>query len=79
VTRFDREKPTTALWNTSADRHAAFAPDWKGTIAKLSAATNLTVRYTTTLGAVRTATFDVSGLTNALKQVKTRFLSQQKK
>lgn len=79
VTRFDREKPTTALWNTSTDRHAAFAPDWKGTIAKLSAATNLTVRYVTTLGAVRTATFDVSGLTNALKQVKSQYLEHTKK
>ena len=79
VTRFDREKPTAETWNTSTDRHAAFAPDWKRTISRLSAATNLTVRYTTTLGAVRTATFDVRGLTNALKQVKTRFLSQQKK
>ena len=79
VTRFDREKPTAALWNTSTDRHAAFAPDWKRTLSKLKAATNLTVRYVTTLGDVRTTSFDVTGLTNALSQVRTRHLAQQKK
>lgn len=75
VTRFNREKPTTEFWQTSTSRHAAFSPDWKATLAKLTAATNLTVRYVTTLGHVRTSTFDVTGLTNALKQVKTMYCS----
>jgi hypothetical protein len=79
TTRYNREKPTTELWTTSTDRHAAFPPDWKQTISKLSAATNFTVRYVTTLGYVRTSTFDVTGLTNALKQVKSRHLKQTKK
>ena len=79
TTRYNREKPTAELWTTSTDRHAAFAPNWKQTISKLSAATNFTVRYVTTLGHVRTTMFDVSGLTNALKQVKSRHLEQTKK
>ena len=79
MTRYNRDKPTAELWQTSTSRHAAFAPDWQQTISKLSAATNLTVRYTTTLGHVRTSTFDVTGLKDALKQVKARHLKQAKK
>lgn len=79
TTRYNRDKPTVELWDTSTDRHAAFAPDWKQMISRLSVATNLTVRYVTTLGHVRTSTFDVTDLTNALKQVKTRHLAQSKK
>lgn len=79
MTRFNREKPTVELWNTSTDRRAAFSPNWKRTLSKLSASTNLIVRYETTLGHIRTATFDVTHLTNSLKQVKSRYLSQVKK
>lgn len=79
ATRYNREKPTVELWTTSTDRHAAFAPNWRQTISKLSAATNLTARYTTTLGRTRTTTFNVAGLTNALKQVKALYLARHKK
>lgn len=75
TTRFDREKATTETWNTTADRDGALAPSWKAVVRKLNAATNLTVRYTTTLGHVRTSTFDVRGLTNALHQVKVKHLA----
>ena len=72
--RFNRDKPIVETWNTSTDRHALFSPDWKSTLRKLTASTNLTVRYVTTLGHVRTAQFDPSGLTNALKEVKRIYL-----
>lgn len=72
--RFNRDKPIVETWNTSTDRHSLFSPDWKATLRKLSASTNLTVRYITTLGHVRTTRFDTTGLTNTLKQVKKKYL-----
>ena len=77
TTRFDREKATTETWSTTADRDGAFAPSWKATVQKLTSSTNLTVRYTTTLGHVRTSTFDVRGLTNALHQVKVKYQARR--
>lgn len=78
ITRYNRQPASTETWTTSTDRRAAFAPNWKSTLKKIIAATNLTVRYQTTLGHIRTATFDVSGLTNALKQVKSQYLAERK-
>ena len=74
--RFNRDKPVVETWDTSTDRHALFAPDWKTTLRKLSASTNLTVRYVTTLGHVRTTRFETAGLTNTLRQVKKRYLKE---
>ena len=74
-TRYDKNKATVEEWNTSTDRHAAFSPNWKSELAKLTSATNLTVRYITTLGNIRTSTFDVHGLSNALNQVKVKYLA----
>lgn len=77
--RYDRRKPLVETWIPSTDRRAMFAPDDMKTLKRLEVSTNLTARFTTTLGRVRTSTFNVTGLTNALEQVKTRYLSQQKK
>lgn len=74
-TRYDKNKATVEEWNTSTDRHAAFSPNWKSELAKLTSATNLTVRYITTLGNIRTSTFDVRGLSNALHQVNVKYLA----
>ena len=77
--RYDKRKPLVETWIPSTDRRAMFAPDNMKTLKRLEVSTNLTARFTTTLGHVRTSTFNVTGLTNALEQVKTRYLSQQKK
>lgn len=74
-TRYDKNKATVEEWNTSTDRHAAFSPNWKSELAKLTSSTNLAVRYITTLGNIRTSIFDVHGLTNALHQVKVKYLA----
>lgn len=78
ITRYDRQPASTETWLTSTDRRAAFAPNWKSTLSKLRAATNLTVRYQTTFGHIRTTSFDVSGLTNAINQVKSQYLADRK-
>ena len=77
--RYDKRKPIVETWIPSTSRHAMFAPDDSKTLKRLTASTNLTVRFTTTLGHVRTSTFDVRGLTAAMKQVKTRYMSRSKK
>lgn len=77
--RCDKRKPLVETWIPSTDRRAMFAPDDMKTLKRLKVSTNLTVRFTTTLGYVRTSTFNVSGLTKALKQVKSRHLKQTKK
>lgn len=74
-TRYDKKKATVEEWNTSTDRRAAFSPNWKAELGKLTAASNLAVRYITTLGDIRTATFDVRGLTNAIHAVKLKYLA----
>jgi hypothetical protein len=79
TTRYNRDSPATEIWTTSSDRRAAFSRDWKTTISKLAVSTNLTARYTTTLGRTRTTTFNVAGLTNALKQVKALYFARHKK
>ena len=73
--RYDRDAPSTEDWDTSTDRHAAFFPDWKSAMSKLGTSTNLTVRYTTTLGYIRTTRFDVRNLKPTLKEVKRRYMA----
>lgn len=77
--RYDKRKPIVETWIPSTDRRAMFAPDDMKTLRRLEVSTNVTARFTTTLGYVRTSTFDVSGLTNILNQVKVRYQSQPKK
>lgn len=77
--RYDKRKPIVETWIPSTDRRAMFAPDDKKTLKRLESSTNLIARFTTTLGHVRTSTFNVVGLTNALKRVKTQYISQTKK
>ena len=73
--RYDKRKPIVETWIPSTDRRAMFAPDDMKTLSCLEASTNLIIRFTTTLGYVRTSTFDVHGLTNALHQVKAKYLA----
>lgn len=75
MTRYDRNAPTTEVWNTSTDRRAAFAPSWKTAMRNIASSTNLLVRYTTTLGHERTTRFDVRNLQPTLKEVKRRYIS----
>ena len=75
ITRFDREKATSATWKTlPPDYCIARAPGSKEVFDKLAASTNLTVRFKTIIGQTKTLTFDTSGLTNALKKVKRIYL-----
>lgn len=75
ILRYDKRKPVTETWAPSTNRRAVFSPNDKKTLSQLKASTNLIVRFTTTLGHVRTSTFDVRGLTNALHAVKLKYLA----
>ena len=78
MTRYDRNAPTTEYWDTSTDRHAAFAPDWQAAMRNIESSTNLLIRYTTTLGHVRTTRFDVRNLLPTLKEVKRSYMASGK-
>ena len=73
ITRFDRAKPTTHSWPTSTSRRAAFAPNGFAFMRSVAAATNLTVRFTTTLGHVRTIKFSVADFKAAMNEVVARY------
>lgn len=75
ILRYDKRKPVTETWAASTSRRAVFSLNDKKTLTQLKASTNLIVRFTTTLGHVRTSTFDVRGLTNALHAVKLKYLA----
>lgn len=60
--RFDKDAPITADCATSTDRRAFWLP--AGSLERLFNVNRLTVRYTTTLGAVRTYYFNVAALTS---------------
>lgn len=79
TTRFDKDPPTTAHWESSTDRRAAFHPKPKQFISDLLAHTNLIVRYTTSLGNVRTARFDVTDLMQSLKKAKALYTKRTAK
>lgn len=68
--RFDKNPPEEWLCETSTDRRSAFFPKARDPIGRLSSATNLIIRFETTLGAVRTLHFDVSGLKQKLLELK---------
>lgn len=73
ITRFDRAKPTTQSWPTSTSRRAAFAPNGLAFMRSVSGATNLTVRFETTLGYVRTIKFSVADIKTAMNEVVARY------
>ena len=73
ITRFDRAKPTTQSWPTSTSRRAAFAPNGFAFMHSVAGATNLTVRFTTTLGHVRTIKFSVADFKAAMTEVVARY------
>lgn len=68
--RFDKDPPEDWLCNTSTDRRSAFFPKARDPIGRLSSATNLFIRFETTLGSIRTLHFDVSGLKPKLLELK---------
>lgn len=76
--RYDKRKPLAETWIPSTDRRAMFSPDDVKTLKRLKVSTNLTARFTTTLGHVRTSTFNVAGLTNAIENVKARYIAATK-
>lgn len=73
TTRFDSLPPKTETWTTSTERHGAFSPDPSDFVARLKSASSLRVRYTTTLGDIRTTKFDLANLTEQLERVKTLY------
>ena len=76
ITRFDREKATSARWATLPPNYKiAVSPDSAYMFKKLQTSTNLIVRFTTIIGETNTLTFDVRGLTNALHAVKLKYLA----
>lgn len=76
ITRFDREKATSARWVTlPPDYKIAVSPDSASMFKKLQTSTNLIVRFSTIIGETKTLTFDVRGLTNALHEVKLKYLA----
>ena len=76
--RFDRKPVQDVTVTASTERRAGFFGNPSGFISEATASTNLLVRFTTTLGAVRTLKFRVDGLTDQLKEVKKRFKSNRK-
>lgn len=63
VYRFGRSEAVTATLKTSTDRHSVFLPD--GALQSLDGAPTFALRFTTTLGDVRTLRFTTQGFTLA--------------
>ncbi len=72
LARIDDHKAKTLTFNTSTDRRAGFFPDGPATVKTLKKAHKLLIRYTTTLGSIRTAHFQVDGLEAAIDEIKNR-------
>ena len=68
--RFDKNPAEDVTITASTDRRAGFFASKDKLIDKLSTSTNLLIRFSTTLGAVRTIKFPVAGLMPKLKEVK---------
>lgn len=73
--RLDKGEPVWETWDPSTDRRAAFSPKANSTIGKLVQAQRLTLRYSTTLGDIRTVCFPLDGLREALRETKKRILA----
>lgn len=77
IVRFDRDKARTETVNASTDRRAGFFTRPAPLVREMLSHTNMTIRYETTLGHIRMTSFDVSGLTNAINQVKSQYLADR--
>ena len=76
--RFDRKPVQDVTVTASTERRAGFFGNPSGFISEATASTNLLVRFTTTLGAVRTLKFRVDGLMDQMKAVKKTFRDNRK-
>lgn len=76
--RFDKQPAKTVTVSTSTDRRAGFFEPGLKYLNAAESATNILIRYTTTLGAVRTTRFTVSGLHDQIQQVKRRHAASLK-
>ena len=68
--RYDKHPAETVTVTTSTERRAGFFKPGMDYLQKALSATNVTIRYTTTLGGIRTSRFNVSGLLDQLRSVK---------
>jgi hypothetical protein len=68
--RFDKQPAQTVTVTTSTERRAGFFTPGLDYLEKALSATNVTIRYTTTLGGIRTSRFNVSGLLDQIRSVK---------
>ena len=68
--RFDKQPAQTVTVTTSTERRAGFFTPGLDYLQKARSATNVTIRYTTTLGGIRTSRFNVSGLQDQILSVK---------
>ena len=76
--RFDKAPAETLMITASTDRRAGFfAPD-SGVVQRAMSATNILLRYRTTLGEERTTRFTVSGLSEQIREAKHLYLKARK-
>lgn len=68
--RHDKEQAQDTIVNSSIDRHAGFFMDAISRHKKLLTTDRLLIRFVTSLNQVQLATFETSGLKDALKSVK---------
>jgi hypothetical protein len=77
--RFDKRPAETVTVTTSTERRAGFFTPGLDYLDKALSATNVTIRYVTTLGSVRTSRFNVSGLQDQILSVKKLYSESLKK
>lgn len=70
IVRFDRDKARTETVTASTDRRAGFFARPAPLVREMLAHTNMTIRYETTLGNIRTTTFNLSNLSNAIENAR---------
>lgn len=75
--RFDKSAAEKWECETSSDRRSAFFPHSKKPLERIGSATNLLVRFQTTLGHERTLRFNVSGLKDKLRELKARVVADR--
>lgn len=77
--RYDKHPAETVTVTTSTERRAGFFKPGMDYLQKAESATNVTIRYTTTLGGIRTSRFNVSGLQDQILSVKKLYSESLKK
>jgi len=70
--RFDKGEVSSSVWKPSQLRDAVFAPKSIDMLAKLRKSKTLAVRYVTSLDDIRTTSFDLTNLNDAIEEVKRR-------